>query len=191
MLHNNRINKLAVFCGSNTGYSDEYRQSAENMADVLSSIGITLVYGGAKIGLMGVIANRMLKNGSKVIGVIPKSLVDIEIAHDGLTELHVVNSMYERKVLICKLSDGFILLPGGSGSLDEFFEMFTLAQLGYHTKPCCVLNTSGYYDSLLQFLDNAVNQGFLNPTARNTIIVNQSPDTLIENLYDIVNNRRE
>lgn len=190
MLHNTKINKLAVFCGSNNGYSEVYKQSAENMADVLSSNGITLVYGGSKSGLMGIIANRMLKNGSNVIGVIPKSLVDTEKAHDGLTELHVVNSMYERKILMCKLSDGFILLPGGSGSLDEFFEMFTLVQLGYHKKPCCVLNASGYYDYLLQFLDYAVNQGFLRSKDRNALIVNQYPDTLIENLFEVINNRK-
>ncbi|HHL3493430.1 TPA: TIGR00730 family Rossman fold protein [Legionella pneumophila] len=190
MLHNNKINKLAVFCGSRTGYSEVYKQSAENLADVLSNSDITMVYGGSKSGLMGIIANRMLKNGSKVIGIIPKSLVDTEKAHDDLTELHIVNSMYERKVLMCKLSDGFILLPGGSGSLDEFFEMFTLVQLGYHKKPCCILNASGYYDYLLQFLDHAVNQGFLPPNHRDMIIIDQSPDTLIDNLFEVINNRK-
>src|SRR4051812_12133846 len=124
-MKNKKINNVAIFCGSNLGNSNKYRVAAENLVDVLHANQMFLVYGGAKVGLMGVIANRMLSHGSKVIGVIPQSLVDIEVAHESLTKLHVVSSMHERKSLIEKLSDAFIMLPGGPGSLDEFFEMMT------------------------------------------------------------------
>lgn len=176
--HENVIKKIGVFCGSSMGNSALYRESAEKLADAMSSSGITLVYGGAKVGLMGSLANRMLQNGSNVIGIIPNSLVD-EIAHEGLTELHIVTSMSERKAYINELADGFIMLPGGPGSLDEFFEMLTLGQLGHHLKPCGILNISGYYDQLLSFLDHAVTQGFLKQIHRNMIIVDQSPCSLI------------
>jgi uncharacterized protein (TIGR00730 family) len=180
----NKIKKLGIFCGANMGNSSLYSEAAENLADLMSAMGIDLVYGGAKVGLMGAIANRMVQNGAAVIGVIPKSLFDVEIAHEGLTKLHVVNSMHERKALISELSDGFIMLPGGPGSLDEFFEMFTWGQLGYHTKPCGILNIAGYYDHLLKFLDNAVSQGFLKQVHRNMIIVDQSPAQLINNFMN-------
>lgn len=174
------INKLGIFCGANAGNSDLYREGAEQLADVLSAAGITLVYGGSKLGLMGYIADRMLGNGGHVIGVIPQALVNVEIEHQGLTQLHVVNTMHERKALIADLSDGFIMLPGGAGSLDEFFDVITLSQLGFHAKPCGILNTSGYYDGLLQFLDHAVAQGFLKHPHRNMIMVDEKPHTLIE-----------
>lgn len=172
--------KLAIFCGSNLGTDSQYIKASEELADVMSRLDIGLVYGGAKVGLMGIIANRMLQNGSEVIGVMPRSLVEIEVAHPSLTKLHTVNSMSERKELMAELSDGFIMLPGGAGTLDEFFEMFTTAQLGYHAKPCAILNTNGYYDSLLEFLDNAVSQGFVKKIHRDMIIVTQSPPTLID-----------
>ncbi|MBA3537795.1 MAG: TIGR00730 family Rossman fold protein, partial [Tatlockia sp.] len=126
----------------------------------------------------------MVQNGSAVIGVIPKSLFDVEIAHGELTELHVVNSIHERKALISELADGFIMLPGGPGSLDEFFEMFTWGQLGHHAKPCGILNIAGYYDYLLKFLDNAVLQGFLKQVHRDMIIVDQSPALLINSFIN-------
>jgi uncharacterized protein (TIGR00730 family) len=173
------INTLCVFCGAHTGNVDTYRHDAERLADALTQAGINLVYGGAKVGLMGIIANRMLSNGSNVIGVIPQSLVDVEIAHEKLTELHIVNSMHERKALLSKLSDGFIMLPGGPGSLEEFFEVITAAKLGYHTKPCGILNSDGYYNQLLNFLDHTVQQGFLRPAHRNLIVVDQDPKALI------------
>lgn len=178
------IKKIAVFCGSNTGNLSAYSEDAKKLANVMSDAGITLIYGGAKVGLMGVIANQMLENNSHVIGVMPKSLVDVEIAHEKLSELRVVNSMHERKALIATLADGFIMLPGGPGSLDEFFEMFTWGQLGYHTKPCGILNTDGYYDNLLKFLDHSVLQGFLKQSHRNMIIVNQEPSSLINSFRD-------
>lgn len=177
----NKIKMLGIFCGANSGHSILYKEAAENLADTMSNLDINLVYGGARVGLMGVIANRMLKNGSKVIGVIPKSLFNIEIAHNELTELHVVNSMHERKALISELSDGFIMLPGGAGSLDEFFEIFTWAQLGFHSKPCGILNIAGYYDALLNFLDHTVSQGFIKEAHRNMILVDQSASVLLKN----------
>lgn len=179
VMNSNKIIKLGVFCGARSGNSPLYKEAAEQLANVMKELGISLVYGGAKVGLMGIIANQMLLKGGKVIGVMPKSLVDVEIAHEGLTELHVVNSMNERKVRFAELSDGFIMLPGGPGSLDEFFEMLTLAQLGYHPKPCGILNVSGYYDYLLKFLDHAVSQGFLKEIHRNMVIVDQSARELI------------
>ena len=176
--------KIGVFCGSSRGNSALYAESAEQLADVMSSKKMTLVYGGAKVGLMNCIAERMLKNGSPVIGVIPQSLAEVEIAHEGLTELHMVNSMHERKVLITELSDGFVMLPGGPGSLDEFFEVFTLGQLGYHLKPFGILNVNGYYDHLLRFLDHAVTQGFLKQIHRNMIIIDESADLLVNKLMN-------
>lgn len=174
-----KINKIAVYCGSSAGNLDCYGELAEKCADALSEKNITLVYGGGKIGMMGKIANRMLSNNAKVIGVIPKHLVDVELAHEKLTEIHVVNTMHERKAKMAELSDGFIMMPGGSGSLDEFFEVYTLAQLSYHAKPCGILNSTGYYDYLLKFLDHAVSQGFMKQIYRDMIILNESPSELI------------
>lgn len=173
------IKKIAVFCGSNSGNLSAYADDAKNLADVMSNAGISLVYGGANVGLMRITADQMLKNNAEVIGVIPKSLVDVEIAHQQLTELRVTRSMHERKAVMAELADGFIMMPGGGGSLDEFFEAFTWAQLSYHNKPCGILNSSGYYDSLLQFLDHAVKEGFIKQTHRDMIIVSQEPDHLI------------
>jgi len=181
-----KINRLAVFCGANSGSSTFYSAAAEQLADLLSNEGIALVYGGAKVGLMGSIANRMLKNGAEVIGVMPKSLVDVEIAHENLTKLHVVNTMHERKALISELSDGFIMLPGGFGSLDEFFEMLTWAQLGYHQKPCGILNTEGYYDCLLKFTENAVAEGFVKEAHRKMILVESSAEKLLTRFANYV-----
>lgn len=178
------IHKIGVFCGANTGNSILYQQDAEKLADVLTHAGITLVYGGANVGLMSIIANRMLSHGAKVIGVIPKFLADVEIAHTALTELHIVNSMDERKRLIAELSDGFMMLPGGYGSLDEFFEMLTLGQLSHHAKPCGILNIEGYYNHLLTFLDHAVSEGFLKSSLRHMIIVDQNPAALLHRFMD-------
>ncbi|MFA5959847.1 MAG: TIGR00730 family Rossman fold protein [Tatlockia sp.] len=183
MSQNTKIKALAVFCGANSGNQSVYQKAAEQLADSLSAAHIALVYGGAKVGLMGSLANRMLGHGSEVFGVIPQSLVDVEVAHEKLTKLHIVDSMHERKVLISELADGFIMLPGGTGSLDEFFEVLTLAQLGYHQKPCGILNIAGYYDFLLQFLDNAVSQGFLKAVHRNMIVVSECPYALLAHFH--------
>lgn len=175
-----KINTIAVFCGANSGNKPIYGDSAIQLANLLVERGITLVYGGANVGLMGILADQVLSLGGHVIGVIPKSLVNVEIAHQNLTTLHVVNSMHERKALIAELSDGFIMLPGGPGSLDEFFEMYTWAQLGYHSKPCGILNINGYHKYLLQFLDHLVAEGFLKQVHRDMILVEHSCQALMQ-----------
>lgn len=179
---NNKIKKIGVFCGANAGSDPIYTQATIQLAEYLVDAGITLVYGGSKAGLMGILADSVLKNNGQVIGVIPQSLVNVELAHPHLSELHIVNSMQERKTLIAELSDGFIMLPGGAGSLDEFFEMYTLAQLGYHAKPCSILNMNNYYDHLLTFLDHAVDQGFMKQAYRNMIIIEKTPQILLQKL---------
>lgn len=177
------IKSLAIFCGSNSGNKPVYAELALKLADAIINADLALIYGGAKVGLMGIIANHVLEKKGRVIGVMPKSLVDVEIAHEHLTEFHVVNTMHERKALIEKLADGFILLPGGPGSLDEFFEMYTWGQLGYHTKPCGILNVDGYYDSLFQFLDHVVAEGFLKLTHRDMILVDHDPNSLLQKIF--------
>lgn len=176
------IKKLAIYCGASAGVSDAYRDGVERLADVLSSAGIAVVYGGAKVGLMRILADRMLANKGQVIGVIPEALVRVEIAHEGLTALHIVKDMHARKALMAELSDGFIMLPGGTGSLDEFFEIITWARLGLHNKPCGILNMNGYYDYLLQFLDHAVGQGFMKEPHRNMLLVDDQPSLLLDKL---------
>lgn len=192
MSNSKKINNLGIFCGASIGNNPIYRNVTEKFADALSHANIGIIYGGSKVGLMGVIADRMLKNGSSVIGVMPQSLVDVELAHDQLTKLYIVDSMSARKTKIAELSDGFVMLPGGAGSLDEFFEMFTFAQLGYHSKPCAILNVEHYYDFLLQFLDHATHEGFLKNIFREMIIVDESPEKLIERCenYQAVKNTR-
>lgn len=176
-----KIHHIAIFCGSNLGVDEQYRIVAENLIDTLFDRQMTLVYGGAKVGLMGAIADRMIKHGGNVIGVIPKFLVDVEVAHEHLNRLHIVDSMHARKNLISDISDGFILLPGGHGSLDEFFEMITWAQLGLHSKPCGILNINGYYDDLLNMLDKMLKNKFIKSVHRNMVIVSESPHDLINN----------
>lgn len=177
--------KIAVFCGSHSGNNPLFSQAAKQLATLMAQARISLIYGGAKVGLMGVLADQMLENNGHVIGIMPKSLVNVEIAHQHLTELHVVDSMHERKALIAEWADGFIMLPGGPGSLDEFFEMLTWAQLGYHSKPCSILNICNYYDHLLKFLDQAVEQGFMKQVYRDMIIVENSSERLLQkiNIY--------
>lgn len=177
-----KINKIAVFCGSQMGNADDYSKGTQELAETFCEAAITLVYGGANIGLMGMLADQMLKNGGKVIGVIPKKLVDIEQAHTGLTDLHIVNSMNERKLTMGELSDAFVLFPGGTGSLDEFFEMYTLTQLGYHDKPCAILNVNKYYDYLIKFLDHANKEGFLRTPSRELIISADNSAELLEKI---------
>ena len=150
-----------MYCGSNSGGHDEYSAAAQDLATVLFHHDYELVYGGASKGCMGVLADAMLELGGKVHGVIPKMLAEKEIAHQGLTELHVVGSMHERKSMMALLSDGFIALPGGFGTLEELIEILTWGQLRFHDKPCGVINVRGYFDKLLAFLDHAEAEGFL------------------------------
>lgn len=182
MKHYTGIRRLAVFCGASVGCDPIYSSYTEELANAMSAANIDLVYGGGKVGLMGCLADRMLKNGRNVIGVIPQFLADVELAHRELTELRIVSSMHERKAMMASLADGFIILPGGIGSLEEFFEIVTLKLLGQHKKPCGILNVAGYYDGLITFLTHIVNQGFLKPIHQQMIFVAPSPSQLIEKL---------
>jgi len=158
-----------VFCGSNFGRRPEYSAAVRQLAQALVAAAIDVVYGGARVGTMGLLADSALEAGGRVIGVIPSVLVDAEIAHGGLTELHVVGSMHERKARMAELSDGFIALPGGLGTLDELAEIITWSQLGLHDKPTGLLNVAGYYDDLLAFFDHAVEEGYLRSQHRGFI----------------------
>lgn len=153
--------RLCVYCGSSSGNDASYSQAATELGRVLAERGIELVYGGSCRGLMGCVADAVLQAGGRVTGVIPEGLVALEIAHRGLTNLHIVKSMHERKALMTELADGFLVLPGAWGTLDELCEAATWAQLGIHNKPCGLWNINGYWDSFLEFLQNAVSQGFL------------------------------
>jgi uncharacterized protein (TIGR00730 family) len=174
------IRRLAVFCGSNPGARPDYVNGARALGRLLSERGIGIVYGGASVGVMAALAEAVLDEMGEIIGVIPKMLVEREVAHRALTDLRVVGSMHERKALIAELSDGFVALPGGIGTLEEFFEIWTWAQLGMHQKPCGLLNIAGYFDPLLAFLDRAVEEKFVREVHRSMVIVESSPDKLLE-----------
>jgi uncharacterized protein (TIGR00730 family) len=152
---------VCVFCGSSLGHDSAYKAAADATGRAIARRGLTLVYGGARVGLMGAVADGALAEGGEVIGVLPRALQEKELAHSGLTTLHVVNSMHERKALMAKLSDGFIALPGGVGTFEEIFEIWTWGQLGFHAKPAGFLNVAGFYDQLLGFIGHAVEQGFM------------------------------
>jgi hypothetical protein len=174
------LRALCVFCGSSFGRRAEYREAAEELGGLLARRRISLVYGGGKVGLMGVIADACLGAGGRVVGVMPRWLVDREIAHVGLTELHVVESMHERKALMADLSDGFIALPGGIGTFEEFFEVLTWSKLGIQKKACGLLNTGGYYDHLLAMADHAVAEGFLGSADREMLLAGAAVEPLLE-----------
>jgi uncharacterized protein (TIGR00730 family) len=174
------LNKICVYCGSSSGKNPAYAEAATQLGQAMQQRGIGLVYGGAAVGIMGTVADAVLAAGGEVIGVIPKSLAVKEVAHDHLTELHVVESMHERKAMMAELSDGFIAMPGGWGTLEELFEMLTWAQLGFHQKPCGLLNISGYYDGLIGFLDNAFEQQFVSEQYRPMLLTAQQPGALLD-----------
>jgi uncharacterized protein (TIGR00730 family) len=176
------LDSICIYCGSSAGRDEKYTGQARELACALACQGITIIYGGARVGLMGEIADAALEAGGRVVGVIPHALVDKEVAHHGLTELHVVSSMHERKALMAELSDGFVALPGGIGTFEELFEIWTWAQLGLHAKPCSLFNAAGYYDPLIAFLDQAVGEGFLKPAVRGMLITATAPDDLIARL---------
>jgi uncharacterized protein (TIGR00730 family) len=171
--------RVCVFCGSSDGVNPEFRRQAEQLGCALAAKGWGLVYGGADIGLMGAVADAALSGNGQVIGVIPQALVEHEIAHDHLTELHVVGSMHERKARMAALADAFIALPGGYGTLDEFLEILTWAQLGIHQKPCILINTNGYYDGLLSFLDHAVRENFVRARYRQLLLTARNAEHAI------------
>jgi uncharacterized protein (TIGR00730 family) len=174
-----RLTSVCVFCGSNPGRRSEYLAGAADLGRALAARGIRVVYGGAHTGLMGALADAVLAAGGEIIGVIPGLLVDAEVAHPGLTELRVVDSMHERKATMAGLSDGFIALPGGIGTLEEFAEIVTWAQLGLHAKPTGLLNLLGYYDELLRFLDHATQERFVRPGHREQILARPSAAELL------------
>ena len=174
------MRSVCVFCGSSTGNDPVYAEAARRLGYILADAGVTLVYGGGHVGLMGVIADAALRAGGEVIGVMPKSLIDREIGHRGLTRLHVVGSMHERKAMMAELSEGFVALPGGNGTLEEFLEVLTWAQLGQHDKPCGLLNILGYYDPLLAVFDNMVQREFLDPVHRDLVLVENDPGILLD-----------
>lgn len=175
-----KINNICVYCGSSPGKNPAYLQAAKSLAESLCDRGIGLVYGGAAIGVMGTVADAVLEGGGKAVGVIPKSLAVKEVAHDGLTDLHVVASMHERKAMMAELADGFIALPGGWGTFEEIFEILTWAQLGFHDKPCGLLNVDGYYGKLIEFLENAFEQQFVNDLCRPMLMESRRPDELLD-----------
>lgn len=172
--------RICVFCGSSPGLLPDYLAAARELGSALVRHRLSLVYGGAHVGLMGEIANSMMQRGGEVIGVMPQSLIDREIAHRGLSELHVVQSMHERKALMAELADGFIALPGGFGTLEELFEIITWGQLGLHRKPFGLLNVNRFFDQLIGFLDFAVDQQFIRQEHRQMILVDAEPDRLLE-----------
>ena len=180
------MKRICVFCGSSSGARPEYAEAARTLAGLLAGRGMGLVYGGGNVGLMGIIADAMLAAGGEVIGVIPRSLLLKEVGHREVTELRVVETMHERKALMSELSDGFIALPGGFGTLDEFFEILTWAQLGFHGKPCGLLNVAGYFDDMLRALDHAVAERFLRPQHRELVLADTSAAMLLSRLADFV-----
>ena len=171
---------ICVYCGSSPGGRLDYTEAARDLARVLVDRGLGLVYGGARVGIMGVVADAVLKRGGSAVGVMPESLVRKEVAHQGLTELHITRSMHERKTMMADLADGFIALPGGIGTLEEIFEAWTWAQLGFHAKPCGLLNAAGYYDELTAFLDHTVAEQFVRDGHRAMLMVESDPARLLD-----------
>jgi hypothetical protein len=178
------MTRVCVFAGSSSGARAEYLAAAAALGRVLAAREIGVVYGGARVGLMGALADATLASGGEVIGVIPSEMVEREVAHTGLTDLRVVTSMHERKALMADLSDGFIALPGGWGTLDEFFEILTWAQLRLHQKPCGLLNVHGYFDGLLSFLEHSTKEGFVRREYQSMISISESPSALLEQLAE-------
>jgi uncharacterized protein (TIGR00730 family) len=176
------MQSICVYCGSNFGDRPTYFDAAQSLGKEMAERGITLIYGGANAGLMGAVADSVLATGGKVIGVMPQALVDKEIAHTGLSDLRVVGSMHERKSLMADLADAFIALPGGLGTLEEFCEVATWTQLGFHKKACGLLNIEGFYDGLLSFLNHATQEKFIRTEHRSIVLAEETPAELIEKL---------
>lgn len=179
------MRRLCVFCGSSVGNQAAYAEAAAAMGALIAQRGMGLVYGGGNVGLMGIVATAALAHAGEVIGVIPQALADREIAHTGLSELRVVDSMHTRKAMMADLSDGFIAMPGGVGTFEEFFEVVTWTQLGLHRKPCGLLNVNAFYTPLAAFIDQAVSEGFIKPVHRASIVVDDNPERLLDTLGTI------
>ena len=174
------MNKICVYCGSSPGKQPEYRTAARALAAAMNQHNMDLVYGGASVGIMGEIADAVLTEGGKVTGIMPQALVDKEVSHPGLSELIVVQSMHERKQVMADISDGFIAMPGGLGTLEELFEILTWGQLGFHQKPCGLLNIAGYYDQLTSFLQHAVDEQFVKLKHAEMLLASSDPQALLE-----------
>jgi len=176
------MKRLAVYCGSATPRDPMYMELARNVGQTLAERGIGVVYGGGRLGLMGAVADGALAAGGEVIGIIPQALVDAEVAHRGLTELHVVSGMHDRKRAFTDLADGFVTIPGGTGTMDELWEALSWAQIGYHTDPVGLLNTAGYYDHLVAFWEKMGEVGFLRPQHRGLLIVAETLGDLLDRM---------
>lgn len=178
--------RVCIFCGSSFGRGEDYRRATQRLGETFARAGVGVVYGGASVGLMGLLADTVLQHGGQVVGVIPQSLVAREIAHRGLSELHVVASMHERKARMAELSDAFVALPGGIGTLEELFEVWTWSVLGLHQKPCALYDVKGFYTGLTQFLDSLVEQEFLRPIHRALLRLESQPERLLQRLREPV-----
>jgi uncharacterized protein (TIGR00730 family) len=176
------VKRLAVYCGSAPGSDPLFAQAARATAEVMVSHGVDLVYGGGRLGLMGLMADSVLELGGHVYGVIPTTLVDLEVAHTGITELFTVETMHERKAKMTDLADAFLALPGGIGTLDELFEAWSWNALGYHAKPFCLLNVDGFWDGMIEFIDHATQSGFLSAQRRGQLLVAATPEEALEKL---------
>ena len=180
--YHDSMKRICVYCGSKAGDHPVYREAATALGEALVRRDLGLVFGGGRIGLMGAVADAVMAAGGEAIGVIPEALMAVEVGHAGLTELRVVGTMHERKAAMADLADGFIAMPGGFGTMEEFFEMTTWSQLGLNSKPLGLLNTEGYYDALLGFVEHAVAEGFVRPGHRDLIVADEDPDGLINAL---------
>ncbi len=176
------MKRLAVYCGSSPGTDPAFADAAHGIGIAMAARGIGLVYGGGRLGLMGIVADAVLDNGGEAHGVIPQALIDLEVAHTGLTELHIVTSMHERKAKMTELTDAFVALPGGIGTFDELFEAWTWNALGYHAKPFALLNVSGFWDGMIAFLDHASASGFMSPARRAQLLVADRIEDVIDRL---------
>jgi uncharacterized protein (TIGR00730 family) len=176
----NNVKRLAVYCGSAPGAQPVFAEAARATAAAMVRRGVELVYGGGRLGLMGLIADSVLELGGQVYGVIPEALIELEVAHEGVTELHRVETMHERKAKMTELADAFLALPGGIGTLDELFEAWSWNALGYHAKPFCLLNVEGFWDGLIEFIDHATVSGFLSKQRRAQLLIAQTPDEAVE-----------
>ena len=176
------MKRLAVYCGSSTGTNPRFAELARNLGTEMARRGIGLVYGGGRLGLMGIVADSVMGHGGEAYGVIPQALIDLEVAHTGLTELHIVGSMHERKAMMTELTDAFVAIPGGIGTLDELFEAWTWNALGYHAKPFALLNVDGFWDGMIAFLDTVAASGFMSPARRAQLLVADSIAEAIDRL---------
>jgi len=180
------MKSLCIYCGSSPGATPAYAQAARELAQAMVEQNIALVYGGGNVGLMGIIADEVMRLGGQATGVIPEALLKKELGHNGLTQLHIVKDMHERKAMMADLSDGFIAMPGGVGTLEELFEVFTWAQLGFHQKPIGLLNVDGFYDGLLQFIQHMVSQRFLKGEQAEILIAEARPADLLQRFRSFV-----